>query len=94
MGRRQRNALPGALPAICACGNTAGFGRDGRKSGAGYRPHQITGTALHTWGLDRRENAKPDLILRADGQQNVTRCRAPSRSPLCASPPLGSPGLP
>jgi hypothetical protein len=28
-----------------------------------------------TLGLDRKENVKPGLILRADGQQNVSRVR-------------------
>ena len=41
-------------------------------------------TPLHPWGLGEGENAKPALILRVEGQQSVSRGRAP-RPRLSAS---------
>ena len=39
----------------------------GKGAGARYGG-EIPDAALHTWDLDRRENAKPGLILRAGRQ--------------------------
>jgi hypothetical protein len=48
-----------------------------RKSGAGIgQAEWAPGAALKT-GLDRKENVKPGLILRADGQQSVNRGKVP-----------------
>jgi hypothetical protein len=59
------------LPADADLPHQGIFGReDGRRSGAG-NGEEIPDAALHTWGLDSRQNTKPGLILRADGQQSV-----------------------
>jgi hypothetical protein len=53
------------------------YGRFGRRRGKRAAPGidrlEIADAALHTWGLDEGENAKPALILRVDSQQSVSR---------------------
>jgi hypothetical protein len=47
----------------------------------------ITGAALDPWAWSAKENAKPGLILRADGQQSVSKDRAPR--PASTGAPFG-----
>ena len=43
--------------------------------------------ALDPWAWTAKENAKPALILRTDGQQNVSRDRASLRLFAATGPP-------
>ena len=76
-------------PSDPARGDAAGFGREGESGAApGIDRLEITDAALHTWGLDEGENAKPALILRVDSQQSVSRGRGlVPREPLWAARP-------
>jgi hypothetical protein len=45
---------------------------------------EIPDAAQRAWGLDSRQNTKPSLILHADGQQSVSRSRAPRPRPFAS----------
>ena len=64
--------------------------REGAAPGGGTSP-----TPLYSRGLACKENSKPGLILRTDGQQSVSRGGAPCPAPfLHVEDPLGAPRLP